>query len=206
MNKKIYFSFRCIKIFFIIIILFFLEFTSVTGKRLSIYEKNILYNFDTLKDYKLKPEGKVFTSIENFFPAPRSKAYLSIRAYKISNEKISIQFKNPIPITDFIETISVWIYGFYLPASGYLTMTDNIHKKFYISLGTIKYRGWKRISVPIPEGFFQEDLYLKQNKPVYITGITFIPFSENRTKKSFLIWIDDIIIKTRKRYLVPKNL
>ncbi len=172
-------------------------------KKVTVYESTLLYSFDDPDTFGVKPEGSIFFTVLNNFPAPRSRKYLSVRSYGIQNESISILFPKPLEITDHISEVSVWIHGFFLPVEAYLILADTDNKRVYIPLGNLKYRGWKRLSVSIPEGIHQEDLYLKHNNPVAIIGFHFVPVSEKRQKRYFMFWLDELEVKTRKRYLLP---
>ncbi|GEM_PF-3276037 len=172
-------------------------------KKVTIYESTLIFSFDEAGTFGVKPEGSIFYTVLDNFPAPRSRKYLSVRSYGIQNESISILFPKPLEITDHISEVSVWIHGFFLPVEAYLILMDTDNKRVYIPLGNLKYRGWKRLSASIPEGFHQEDLYLKHNNPVAIIGFHFVPVSEKRQKRCFMFWLDQLEVKTRKRYLLP---
>ena len=176
----------------------------------SMYREVTLIDFESsvIDDFIIHTSAKEKPRIvwHREFPAPirGSKRYMGLDVPTHGNEIIALKFKKPIVLTQYCKEIRVWVYGTFNSARLYFRIRDTHKNIGTIYVGTLKFRGWRKLKAKIPKKYAQHDDYLNAKTPFQVTHLIYGPGSAQRLKKEQYIFIDDVSGYVRPRYLLMR--
>jgi hypothetical protein len=78
---------------------------------------------------------------------------------------------NPIPIEGIVKTISVWVVGRNFNHLLKLQLTDYRGQAQELTIGTLNFIGWKKLTVAIPPNILQTEYHYTYRSGIQITGL-----------------------------------
>ncbi len=200
------------KIFFIALFLeslFSIEKLTEEAKREilpEIYREEILEGFERDPSSYLyaKDEG-VFLQKEEGFPAyvPSSRYYLGIR-FENPPPVVEIYFQKPIFISSYVRKFSLWVFGKGIFGEVSILLKDFYGKEQEVSLGKMRFYGWKKLVASLPLSIYQKDMSLSQKGFIEVLGIRFRWHLSSRKKKGYF-FIDEMGALLREKYLLKEE-
>ena len=179
------------------------EFQVIEG----IYQEKTIESFESRENVEItmRTAGVSFYYITSAFPAPvvNSKKYAGWYISENASETISLTFSQPKQVEGYCSRLNIWVYGTYLAGEISIMLKDSHENVHTLSFGNLRFRGWKKLSVAVPDEVIQKDLNLGINNPVSIIRISYNPGHEDREKKWNLFFIDELTAHTRSRYMLP---
>lgn len=174
--------------------------SSVLFAQGDVYLQNeVLYNFESLDEWQeIKPETSskfmVFGELTNragvvtqyptmkiYETKPQGMSMLSAHStnslgVKVSFFRKSYNFFDLIPteqklIPGQVRTFEVWVWGGNYDYSMEVILSDYLERDHTLSLGSLRYIGWKNLSTPIPLNIVQAEAYVPR-----IKGLKFMHF------------------------------
>jgi hypothetical protein len=150
-------------------------------------------------------DEKVSVQIRSEYPAPikDSKKYLGVKVHGKSGNSVKITPPEPLAITEHCQSISAWVYGKNFSGELRITLRDSDNQNKIFSFGKLNFLGWRKLTIPLPKDFSQEDKYLAQPKSIYIVSFIYNPGRTTPLNDSDweYFYIDDITAKVRKKYV-----
>jgi hypothetical protein len=83
----------------------------------------------------------------------------------------SVHPLNPIPVEGIVKTVSVWVAGRNFNHVLKLLFTDYRGEAQELTMGTLNFIGWKKITVAIPPGILQTEYHYSYMSGIRITGL-----------------------------------
>ena len=141
-------------------------------------------------------------SISNKFPAPvnNSKRYLSVKVYAKMGDKFQIIPANPIEITKYCKTISLWVYGEKSAGELSVMLQDSAGINHILNLGSAASNGWKKISTKLGPRIKQNIDYPENKNSIKILYIQYRATNRSESEWQYF-YIDDISAAVRDKYL-----
>jgi len=176
-----------------------------------IYQERTLVDFEKSidKDFILHPNNQkkhqLMILTENSAPIIRSKKYLGWLIHPTAYENLHLNFIKPLIIHNHVRKIFIWVYGSFLPGMLSILIEDSFHRQHILKFGRLKFRGWKQLQILIPDHIVQKNRTLNANLPIKILKLIYAPGSLKRYKSWQFVFIDDLSIVERKKYLLPKE-
>jgi hypothetical protein len=176
-----------------------------------VYKEVTIEDFENIEytdkniDIKVTKDQKASVAIRDQYPAPikNSKKYLGIKIHGRNGDWASLNPPKELPIADHCQSISVWVYGKNFSGELYAVVRDADNQVHRLSFGKLNFLGWRKLTVPIPKDFPQEDKYLAQPRNLYIIRFQYNPGRTGRLTDTDwdYFYIDDVTAKVRKKYV-----
>ncbi|MDR3343874.1 MAG: flagellar filament outer layer protein FlaA [Treponema sp.] len=106
--------------------------------------------------------------------------------------------RRPIPIEGITKTVSVWVVGRNYNHELKLLIQDYFGRPFELSLGTLNFQGWKKLTVAIPpqtedgrNGIVQRNYHYTNQLGIKITGFR-VDCDPTETIGSYYLYLDDL--------------
>jgi len=176
----------------------------------TLYSEEVLEDFEqtvytnkniTFRKFKDRQDAKI--GIRDEFAAPKgnSKKYLGIKIFGKRGDSFSIKPEKELVIKKRCQSIAFWVYGKGFSGQFSAYIRDAEGKAHRLTIGTLNFRGWRKLIVKLPKRILQEDRFLNQKRYIKITKLIYRP---GNTPKRHPIWqyfyIDDISAMVRKKY------
>jgi len=172
-----------------------------------IYTEMILEDFETttysddnLKSMQRDTQGVL--TISDQYPAPinNSKKYLGIKVYAKKGNTFRIEPAQPIEITKYCTTISMWVYGEKIAGEISIMLQDSLRNNHLLNFGSAASPGWKKISQNLGTKIKQHVDYLGSENPIKILYIQYRAAGRVHPEWQFF-YIDDITATVRDKYM-----
>lgn len=175
-----------------------------------IYKTELLENFEEkeLAEIFLPQETKAEVVLSADFPPPvsDSRSYASVRLLESDTRRVRLQFKNAPEVRAYCRAFTFWLNVEKPHARISLIVEDHDKVRHFIDSGDLQFRGWRRLTLPVPQKIHQQDHYLEEKSALRLIGIEIV-FSRKYTKgKLPVILIDDIAAEVRAKYEIPAPL
>lgn len=166
------------------------------------------YTEQNIKIQAAKDE-KAELQLRSDYPAPlkESKKYLGVKVHGKNGNNVTITPTKPLEITDYSQSLSVWVYGKNFSGELSMLVRDATGQNRRFIFGKLNFLGWRKLTVTIPKDFQQEDKYLSQAKTIAIVNIQYNPGRTTPLKSDDweYFYLDDITAKVRKKYVDKQN-
>ena len=98
---------------------------------------------------------------------------------------------NPIPVEGIVKTLSVWVVGRNFNHVLKIQLTDYRGQAQEITVGTLNFIGWKKLTVAIPPSILQTEYHYTYKSGIQVTGLKIVtdPLDSYGT---YYIYFDDI--------------
>jgi len=134
-------------------------------------------------------------------PAPRDRDGAWILYDSLRTGQAEIRFPEK-PVGDRLVSISIWVFSMDYPGSLYLLIRDGRGVLSRHSFGSLRYSGWKKLTVAIPDSVFQRDYSVSSAQNAVISGLLYTPGPAGNNKR--LLMIDSLSITVRRKYLLKE--
>jgi len=177
----------------------------------TVYQETSLVNFENidLSKQDLLVSGPIKSSIKihRSYPAPikNSKKYLGWNIEGINLGHIVLNFGSSPKIKDHCYQINIWVYGNMNKAILYITLEDTLKNIHTLKVGSLKFRGWKKLTVVLPDHVNQQNLQINSQNEIRLIKLRVDPGPKSRFQPWQQFYIDDIIAITRPKYLLPDD-
>ncbi len=111
--------------------------------------------------------------------------------YKRSVTSFDVKPSNPLPVEGICKTVSVWVIGRNTKHTLSLLIKDQFGHKARITMGSLNFAGWKKMTVAIPTNIVQKDYHYNNKMGIEIIGFT-IDCDPEETYGSYYIYFDDL--------------
>ena len=85
--------------------------------------------------------------------------------------EVAVHPLNPIPVEGIVKTISVWVVGRNFNHVLKLQFTDYRGQEQELTIGTLNFIGWKKLTVAIPPNILQTEYHYTYKSGIQITGL-----------------------------------
>jgi hypothetical protein len=79
--------------------------------------------------------------------------------------------ENPVPIEGIVKTLSVWVVGRNFNHTLKVLFTDYAGQEQSLTIGTLNFVGWKKLTVAIPPSILQTEYHYTYRSGIRITGL-----------------------------------
>jgi hypothetical protein len=97
----------------------------------------------------------------------------------------------PLPIEGITKTISVWVVGRNTKHTLKVLISDHFGNKAEITMGTLNFTGWKKLTVAIPTSVVQRDYHYNNRMGIKFDGFK-IECDLVETYGSYYLYLDDM--------------
>jgi len=175
-----------------------------------------IYKVEMIENFEEKSLDEIFSiattgadirlSRELVAPIADSTQYLSIQIKAPETPRVRLEFKSPPEIKKYCRAIKFWLSVERLQAKLSLIVEDQERRRHFIDSGDLQFRGWKKVTLPMPASIRQHDLYLKEASPLRLIAVEIV-FSPKYTKGVLpLVFIDELSAEVREKYILPPPL
>ncbi|RME88571.1 MAG: hypothetical protein D6767_09910 [Candidatus Hydrogenedentota bacterium] len=173
-----------------------------------------IYKEIQLYDFSKNPTGKILASRNyqiifrksNFYPAPiLDSSYWEVRFYGNGPGQGQYRFKKPIEIYQHIRFLYIWVYGMHLPTTVHFLIEDTYGRIHLLKIGNLKFRGWRKLKVEVPDAIVQRDWSLGVQKTLKIIGLSIRTGSPAPLKSARFFFIDNLSAYVRDKYKSPQK-
>ena len=116
---------------------------------------------------------------------------MKVEYYRRGNSEFSLMPVKPIPVEGICKTLSVWVVGRNTAHLLKLLISDQFGNKAELTMGTLNFTGWKRITVAIPTNIVQRDYHYNNRMGIKVEGFRVICAPEE-TYGRYYIYFDDL--------------
>lgn len=178
------------------------------------YQDQIDITKDSYKKIKLEDFEKKTLSvlpdmdIRSDYPAPvpESSQYVRWQIFRGKGHSVEFNISQNAMVTHYVRSFSIWIYGTFLPGKLYVLVKD-VNSDFHlIEIGNLKFRGWREMSVDIPDHVVQQTLTLNEKTGIQFMRIIFHPGINKGLKEWQHFYMDDISLSVREKFLLPPEI
>jgi hypothetical protein len=99
--------------------------------------------------------------------------------------------QNPIPVEGIVKTISVWVVGRNYNHTLKLLFEDYAGRPQELSMGTLNFIGWKKLTVAIPPSILQTEFHYTYRSGIRITGLK-VEFDPLDAFGTYYVYFDDM--------------
>ncbi len=85
--------------------------------------------------------------------------------------EFSVHPQNPIPVEGIVKTLSVWVVGRNFNHVLKIQFTDYRGQPQELTIGTLNFIGWKKLTVAIPPSILQTEYHYTYRSGIRITGL-----------------------------------
>jgi hypothetical protein len=98
---------------------------------------------------------------------------------------------NPIPIEGIVKTISVWVVGRNFNHVLKLQLTDYRGQQQELTVGTLNFIGWKKLTVAVPPSILQTEYHYTYKSGIQITGLK-VETDPMDSYGTYYVYFDDL--------------
>ncbi len=173
-----------------------------------IYPEEILEDFENTEfkkehlRFQYSHIRQAGVSMRTEYPAPirNSKRYLGIKIFGRREDAVQIQMPKPIFIPYMVKRLNVWLYGKNITGSFYMVVQDIYENTHLINFGLLNFRGWKRVSVPLPKSVKQVDPVVNMGQNLKIVSFVFNPGTLAQPGSWSYLYVDDFSATVQSKY------
>jgi hypothetical protein len=99
--------------------------------------------------------------------------------------------ENPIPVEGIVKTLSVWVVGRNFNHSLKVLFTDYNGQEQSLTIGTLNFVGWKKLTVAIPPSILQSEYHFTYHSGIRITGLE-IDTDPLDSYGTYYVYFDDL--------------
>jgi hypothetical protein len=99
--------------------------------------------------------------------------------------------QNPLPIEGIVKTISVWVVGRNFNHTLKILFEDYAGQSKQLTLGTLNFVGWKKLTVAIPPGILQSEFHYTYRSGIKITGFE-VDTDQLDSYGTYYLYLDDL--------------
>jgi len=99
--------------------------------------------------------------------------------------------ENPIPVEGIVKTLSVWVVGRNFNHTLRVLFTDYRGEEQSLTVGTLNFVGWKKLTVAIPPSILQSEFHFFNRSGIRITGLE-IETDPLDSYGSYYVYFDDM--------------
>lgn len=175
-----------------------------------------IYSETKLESFESPPEEKgVAKASRNYefeaeladeYPAAvyGSEKYYAFRFNGEGPGQGTFRFRTPVAISKHARELRLWAYGLHLPGTLHLLLEDTYGRVHLLKIGRLKYRGWRRLSVMVPDHIVQKDYNAGSPRTLKILGLSYRTGSPRPLKKKRLFFLDEMSATVRPKFLLTK--
>jgi hypothetical protein len=98
---------------------------------------------------------------------------------------------NPIPVEGIVKTLSLWVVGRNFNHVLKIQLTDYRGQAQEITVGTLNFIGWKKLTVAIPPSILQTEYHYTYRSGIQITGLK-IETDPLDSYGTYFVYFDDL--------------
>jgi hypothetical protein len=102
-----------------------------------------------------------------------------------------IRPENPIPVEGIVKTLSVWVVGRNFNHTLKVLFTDYAGQEQSLTIGTLNFIGWKKLTVAIPPSILQSEYHFTYRSGIRITGLE-IDTDPLDSYGTYYVYFDDL--------------
>lgn len=175
-----------------------------------IYRVLTLENFEekTITEIFRAQETKAEVILADTMPPPiiDSERYASIRLKDTTERRARLQFLNPPEIHGHCRSLTFWLNVQNPNARLSLLIEDRSHARHFLDSGPLEFRGWRKLTLPLPPNVQQGDLYLGEDFVLRLVAVEVIFWGRYTEENLPVILIDELAAEVRNQYAVPPAL
>jgi hypothetical protein len=99
--------------------------------------------------------------------------------------------QNPIPVEGIVKTVSVWVVGRNYNHTLKLLFEDYAGRQQELTIGTLNFLGWKKLTVAIPPSILQTEFHYTYRSGIRITGFR-VEFDPLDAFGTYYVYFDDL--------------
>ena len=99
--------------------------------------------------------------------------------------------ENPIPVEGIVKTISIWVVGRNFNHTLKVLFTDYNGQEQSLTVGTLNFVGWKKLTVAIPPTILQSEYHFTYRSGIRITGLE-VDTDPMDSYGTYYIYFDDM--------------
>ncbi len=103
----------------------------------------------------------------------------------------SVHPQNPIPIEGIVKTVSIWVVGRNYNHTLKLLFDDYRGQAQELTIGTLNFLGWKKLTVAIPPSILQTEFHYTYRSGIRITGLE-IDFDPMDALGTYYVYFDGL--------------
>ncbi|MBI9105318.1 MAG: flagellar filament protein FlaA [Spirochaetales bacterium] len=111
--------------------------------------------------------------------------------YKRSVTSFSVFPSNPMPVEGICKTVSVWVIGRNTKHMLKLLIKDHFGVQAEVTMGSLNFTGWKKMSVAIPTHITQRNYHYNNKMGIEILGFR-IDCNAEESYGNYYIYFDDL--------------
>jgi hypothetical protein len=96
---------------------------------------------------------------------------LKVSFFRRGVAELAVHPLNPIPVEGIVKTISVWVVGRNFNHVLKLQFSDYRGQQQELTIGTLNFIGWKKLTVAIPPSILQTEYHYTYKSGIQITGL-----------------------------------
>lgn len=164
--------------------------------------ENTEYTERNIKYFAKSEEEKAGIVIREGYAAPvkNSKKYLGIKLYGKEGNVLQITPEKKLLIDKYCRSISIWIFGKNFAGELSMMMRDAEGRAHRIVIGKLKFIGWRKLIIKLPDSIVQKDKYLTKKKHIEITKFIYKPTTKTRLPVWHYFYMDNIGAMVREKY------
>ncbi|MBN2050812.1 MAG: flagellar filament protein FlaA [Spirochaetales bacterium] len=116
---------------------------------------------------------------------------VKVQFYKRSMTHFAVYPSHPLAIEGITKTLSVWVIGRNTKHTLKVLISDTFGKKAELTVGTLNFSGWKRMTVAIPTSIVQRDYHYNNKMGIKVEGFL-IECDPAETVGNYYIYFDDL--------------
>lgn len=116
---------------------------------------------------------------------------VKVEFYRRAMSYFSIYPIRPLPVEGITKTVSVWVIGRNNKHILKLLISDHFGNRSELTMGSLNFSGWKRLTVAIPTTIIQRDFHYNNKMGIKIEGFR-VECDPEETYGSYYIYLDDL--------------
>lgn len=148
----------------------------------------------TIRRIEGGPEEKEPIEAEEAAGIEESDDYVlgvKVQFYKRAMTHFAVYPAHPLPVEGITKTLSVWVIGRNTKHTLKILISDYFGKKAELTMGTLNFSGWKRLTVAIPPTITQRDYHYNNKMGIKVEGFL-VECDPAETFGNYYIYFDDL--------------
>jgi len=96
---------------------------------------------------------------------------VKVAFFRRGDSYFSVHPQNPVPVEGIVKTVSVWVVGRNYNHTLKLMFNDYRGQAQELTMGTLNFIGWKKLTVAIPPSILQTEYHYTYKSGIEITGL-----------------------------------
>lgn len=105
--------------------------------------------------------------------------------------EFTVRPQNPVPIEGIVKTISLWVVGRNFNHVLKIEFTDFRGQRQELTVGTLNFIGWKKLTVAVPPSILQTDYHYAYQSGLRVTGLK-VETDPMDSFGTYYIYFDDL--------------